>query len=444
MRDFLYLSPYFPPQSRVGAIRPLKFARHLPALGWRPVILADLWPGAGTSAPLLDAVPPDVPVIRDYSARADGTFRAFLRGAPSPTPSPSPTAAAPRRLAPSAQEALSRLGSRLGELVPDALRNPELIPLDDHAAHAVHALRAARRILRAYRCEAIVVNADPYSSLVLGARLARESGLPLIQDLRDPWSVCELRRPLRPTLSAAAVDRLERWAVEAAHTVILNTEQARDDYRAHYPDIAAERFTTIRNHGDAGLTGSGTHQGFDRFTLLFLGHFRRFVEGDVLLRALAILRARGVSSDRVQLVVTGDCPEATRDVARSLGVEDMLVRHPFVPYHETGAIMDSADLLVLLNNRTRQRVPAKLYDYATSQRPILAVADSPELERIVSGVPGAHFRGLDDAEGVADVVERELALGRQRVVARGDVGLSSREASAKLAAILDAAAAGRR
>lgn len=435
MRHFLYLSPYFPPISRVGALRPLKFARHLPALGWLPVVLADFWPGAATSAPLLDAVPPDVPVIRDYSARAEGAWRAFLRGAPAPRLD------APKapRLAPAARRAVSGLG----KLVPEALRNPELIPLDDHAPHAAHALRAARRILRVYPCEAIVVNADPYSSLVLGARLARETGLPLIQDLRDPWSVCELRRPLRPALSSAAVDRLERWAVEAAHTVILNTEQARDDYRAHYPDIAAERFTTIRNHGDGGLTACGKHGGFDRFTLLFLGHFRRFVEGDVLLRALAVLRARGVPPERVQLVVTGDCPEATVEVARSLGVADMLVRHPFVPYHETGAIMDAADLLVLLNNRTRQRVPAKLYDYATSARPILAVADSPELERIVSGVPGAHFRGLDDAEGVADVVERELALGRQRVVARGDVGLSSREASEKLAAILDAASSGR-
>ncbi|MFT5993917.1 MAG: hypothetical protein ACI82G_002922, partial [Bradymonadia bacterium] len=35
----LYITPYFPPATKVGALRPLKFVRHLGAHGWRVVVL---------------------------------------------------------------------------------------------------------------------------------------------------------------------------------------------------------------------------------------------------------------------------------------------------------------------------------------------------------------------------------------------------------------------
>ena len=74
-------------------------------------------------------------------------------------------------------------------------------PLGEHALDLPHALRAARTLLREHRPDVILVNADPFAATLLGARLARESGVPLILDLRDPWALCELRRPMRPAIS---------------------------------------------------------------------------------------------------------------------------------------------------------------------------------------------------------------------------------------------------
>ena len=81
MHDFLYLTPYFPPQGRVGALRPLKFCRHLPSLGWRPIVLTDLWSGATLNRRLYEAVPSDIPIVYDYSARASKAFDRFEAGA---------------------------------------------------------------------------------------------------------------------------------------------------------------------------------------------------------------------------------------------------------------------------------------------------------------------------------------------------------------------------
>ncbi|MFT6629615.1 MAG: hypothetical protein ACJA1R_002893, partial [Flavobacteriales bacterium] len=66
----LYITPYFPPATKVGALRPLKFVRHLGAHGWRVVVLTDLRNSDATSEALWDAVPEAVDVQFAYSGRA--------------------------------------------------------------------------------------------------------------------------------------------------------------------------------------------------------------------------------------------------------------------------------------------------------------------------------------------------------------------------------------
>ncbi len=427
MRTFLYITPYFPPQSRVGALRPLKFARHLPASGWRPVVLCDLWPGAQVDLDLLDAVPPETVVLRDWTRRAQPAWRR-LHHAPPPERAPGRV-----RSAPAARGWSSRL--------PAWLNNPELIPLGEHGPRMLDNLRAARRALDAHPCEAVVVNADPYAACLVGARVARERGLPLILDFRDPWAPCELRRPRRPRPVRALVDRLERAVVTQAAAVVLNTETARDDYRAHYADLDPARFHCIRNAFDRELISAGAPQSFDRFSLLFLGNFGRFIKADVLLRALAELRRRGVPPGGLQLVVTGRFPEASWRMAQGLGVQDMVSLHPHVPYRQVGAVMEAADaLLLLIQPRGRQRFAAKFFDYVASPRPVVAVSDNPELRTVMQAVGAGDTVAHGDDAGLADALWALWQQGRRPVRARSADTLSAEHASAALAGLLHAAA----
>nr|WP_172302351.1 glycosyltransferase [Pseudenhygromyxa sp. WMMC2535] len=415
--------------TRVGALRPLKFARHLPASGWAPVVLSDLRPGDDVDPRLEAAVPASTIVIRDYGRAASEVRPSAGRpkAAPQPQPQPQPK-------------------PKPGFF---ARRAEDLNPFGAHVFGVGHALRAARAALRAHpSCEAIMVNADPYAAMLVGARLARESGLPLIHDLRDPWSCCELRRGLRPAPQRALVDRAERWAVEAAHTVILNTKTACRDYRRHYADLPASRFTAIYNHGDPELLrlGQADAEGGalldpPRFVVLFMGNFRRFVEGAAVIQALARVRAAGVGPDQLGLVITGTLPAELREQARAAGVEGMLHDHPFVPVLELGALMDRADLLLSFSHPTAQRIPAKIYDYLVSDRPLLVIADNPELRELVAAAGGGEVHALDAPEAVADAILAAHAAGRGRRIERRLVeGTDSPGAARQLAEILERAA----
>ena len=118
----------------------------------------------------------------------------------------------------------------------------------------------------------------------------------------------------------------------------------------------------------------------------------------------------------------------------------MLVDHPFVPYTEIGPVMRAADLLVALSNRSTQRIPAKFYDYVLAERPMLAIADNQEFGSLVRSAGGERF-GMDEPEKVADAVEAQMKLGRQRTVKRAANGLTTEEASVRMAEVLDSVVA---
>jgi glycosyltransferase involved in cell wall biosynthesis len=420
MRPFLYISPYFPPDSRVGALRPLKFVRHLPARGYRPIVLADA-PAEPGDARLVEALPKEVVVVRDYgraTRRKIFTPKSRVRGVPGVKRWPFE-------------------GSRLHSF----FERPDLVPLGPQALDIPHALAAAERLLDQYDCQAILVNADPFAAAVAGALLARRKRVPLFLDFRDPWALCSLRRPLRKRWVDSTLGKLERFAVSSSERVILNTERTRLDYAEHYRDVPAERFVCIPNHADPTLVPHPADDGAPRgrFTLLFAGTLRRFVEGDVLLALLAALERRGVTGAELGLVIAGKVPTEFLHRAAELGLSDFVELEAPVSYLDVPALLDRADLLVVLSHRDRQRIPAKIYDGALSRRPLLVVTENPELEELATRIGGAVVFAHDAIEPMADFVTKRLTGAREEVCR--DFDWTSELATSRLATLLDDAIA---
>lgn len=433
MRRLLYITPYFPPQTKVGALRPLKFVRHLPEHGWEPVVLCDLKSGDKVDQLLLDAVPEGTEVHWNYST--DGPKNRAKAFATKP---------------PSAQAARGKKKSAFSQLPEKLGWSPEFVPLGAHRLDMAAAKRAGRALLSTQTFDAIMVNADPYASMLVGDALSQEFGVPVVHDLRDPWSVCDLRRQSRPRPQRRWVDKTERGLVERCGAMVLNSEATVATYRQHYADIDPERFACIRNHGDAELIAgpnpgskSGASPGEGQFQVLFLGNFRRFLQGDALMEAFAELKANGHTANDIVLVVTGKITEEARALAASIGVEDMLVDGDFVPYTRIGPAMARADLLVALSNASRMRIPAKFYDYATSTRPILVVADPAhtELRRMTEQLDGAAFANISSPEEIAERIAEGMGSAATRTGAgpydRSSAGLDSSTATESLVHVLN-------
>lgn len=402
----LMIAPYFPPVSVVGARRPLMLVRHLPDHGWHPVVLAAR-PGLERTDPTLaELVPTDIPVVREYGRAA----------------------------------ATSPLEDRQE---PRERRRPlwhwdagYATPLDRYLWSTPAAIRTAMRLVREYRPRVVHVCADPWSPLLAGLALKRRTGLPLVVDLRDPWSLQSSKMVLRPPPTRWAVRAIEARVFRAASKVVLNSEDAREAYVAAYRGrIPEDRFTVVRNAFDLELFDDQPADPSRAFTVVHFGHFRRLVPGEPLLRGFARFVARaGLSPDAARLRLVGGAREEDREIASELGLEAYLDYLPTIPYRQGLSLLRSADVLALVSVGENARVvPAKLFDYFAARRPILAITDQTEPARLVTGAGAGLVAPPEDPERIAAALS-DL----KRLVSRPDRGDVPEAAVAPFAASVQA------
>ena len=427
MPHCLYLSSAFPPIAQVGGLRAYKFARHLPAAGWRVTVLCAPVPAATADDGLLAQLPADVGVVRGWGrpedALVDERSEAGLFDGSGATSSP--------------------LRGRLAALRRKQLP-PDFLPLGRREIpRAWHGLAAAEAVIEEERPDVILASIDPEATMVAGARLSQRHGIPLVLDFRDPWATCDLRRGARWPLQRRLVDAIERGAVEQAAAVIWNTETARTAAAAHYGPELAAKFSVVRNHHDSGLIGRSVAQQPDAqgpFRLLILGRLRKYVEGAVLFRALALLRAAGVTAEQLLVEIAGTVPVESVRFATELGVGDFVKVKGSVPHAEIGEAMARADLLLALTHASMQRIPSKLYDYLATDLPVVVLADNPEIAAMTAEFAGVAQLPLDDAAGLASALATAMAKRGERF--DRDVScFDSRVATGQLSAILRQAVA---
>lgn len=420
MPRLLLIAPYFPPIGVVGAKRPLMLTRHLPAQGWTPVVLAADPAGERTDASLLDAVPADIEVVRPYRAP-------FSRA---PSPPASGLTDGPR-------------GTLFGW-------DPgNFTPTDRYLWGTPAAIRAGRALVDAHALRAVLVTADPWSGLLAGLAVARSRHLPLVVDLRDPWSLQQAKMRLTPPPVRALIRALERRVFRAAAAIVLNTEAARDAYVAAYDGVVpAGRFHAVRNAFDAGLFRAASPAPSARWTVVHYGHFRRLVPAEPLLEGFArfvALAGRGPAEARLLLV--GSLPRSAEARAAELGLAPYLEVRPPVPYAESLEVLGGADVLALVaTGGMALTIPAKLYDYLAAARPILALTDQPEPARLVAGGELGEVAPPGKPEEVAQALlrlwQRTQGPGRGALDPARLEGFTARAQARAMAKILDGAVSG--
>lgn len=421
MPRFLMIAPYFPPMGVVGAKRALYLARNLPAFGWDAVVLAADPARDNQDASLARALPPTVPVAYDYGA----PFRRRKQSGAAPKPR---------------EKRVTLRGRDL----------PLVWPFDPYLTDAPWALRAALRLVREHDVKAVHVCADPFSAFFVAMELRRRTGLPLVLDLRDPWSLHPGRAAMRPWATRAVIDWVERAAFRAAGKVVLNTEDALEAYRTHYARVLpAAHFTAIRNAFEPGLFGpEPPAPRAAAFTVLHYGYFRRFVPSRPLLEGFAgFVRSAALAPGQARLTCLGGLrPEDEAEVAR-LGLGAFVDARAALPYEDSLPLLRAADVLaVVVEPRMGLCVPAKVYDYIGAGRPILAVTDNPEVERIVRSVRG-QVVPLGDAGAVAAALGLLFERARQGEAAAPDPaiveGFTARTQARRMGAVLDEVVGGR-
>ncbi len=428
-RRYLLISPAFPPMSRIGAKRALHLCRNLPHFGWEPVVLAAPPRDNHVDPRLAESLPPAIVVSRGYSGVLRSLVHRLMHFRALPfeeTPVNRQRRLRERRV----------LGQDLGFLTP----------FDQYFYDTAAAVRQGLALVRRHELEAIQVSADPWSALLAGYAIHRLTGLPLVPDLRDPWSLHEAKMALRPALTRAIVRHVEHAVFRRSARIVLNTEAARDAYREAYDGrIPSGRFTFVRNAYDPGLFAPVPQVKAPVFRVLYFGRFSRFVEPTILLRAFrAFVEREALVPSQARLAFAGGLRQPDLASIHEHGLAEHVDVLGYVPYHDSLALLRSAHVLCLVAGPERTlQIPGKLYDYLAARRPILAISANEELNRILADSrSGTSARYDDGASGAVRLGELYGRFQRGESFDLDSAAIApyaAREQARALASILDQA-----
>lgn len=386
----LLIAYYFPPIAATGGMRPLNFCRQLPSYGWAPQVLAtdhqSVLPPHAMDRKLLDRVPADVGVMRVSHPNPMGRLlglRDRLKQLVTQGRNWSSVQGAGDSVDPptSVEESASLSRACLRFLMEILLEFP------DPQCHWLRpAVRACVNMPVEKRPDVIWATGGPWTSLLVGKRLAEKFNVPFIADFRDPW-VGGFEFFSSKTLHRKA-QGLERGVCAAAARVILNTEELRLRFCAVYPEWQ-HKFVTITNGypeelravssfpGNAGMVTRT--EGSDVSTLE-LCHFGT-VYGNrsplALFQAIQELLAEGmVQASRLRLKFVGawDVHDpACMQLAKVLEEGGVLRLVPPVSHQECLQEMARSNVLLILQPDYPLQVPAKIYEYIVAGRPLLVI-----------------------------------------------------------------------
>ena len=334
-RKVLMICYYFPPMITSGVTRSLEFAKLLPEFGWQPRVLTvkdskDPWNTAREGV-----VPEGICVERTLEWNLAG-LADFLHGCS------------------------CRVARLFGKnLTFNVFRECLCIP-DSQIAwfSTVAALSSARE------CELIYVSCSPFSSSLSAAIVKRLTGLPLVVDFRDAWSLNPHSQLSR--LHSAVIKRLERFVLRTCDALIVNTDGAARLYERAYPEYR-EKIVTIPNGYDA-LTPVGQDVAGGDFQIVHLGSFYGSRNPDALLECLAEL-----GRDDIVFVQVGGTFESYERFKEKVRIRIV----PTLPREGALKLMQEASLLYLKQGWESGvthyvAVAAKTYEYLATGLPILA------------------------------------------------------------------------
>jgi hypothetical protein len=389
MKRIAIISTMFYPFPAVGSVRVTNWARALPNLGYRPLVISRDYGHRASQTTLSAAVHPDVQVIQLLD---DGTV--------APLEDLTKSSPIQGNMGPGRNRFLSNFQRCL---VPDAqiFTWKRLYP-------------RIRDIVAAAKPDVILSTCPPFSILAVARKLKQELGVPWIADYRDPMLLDDRYRPhgwarvFWPRF-ANFEQRVYEQADAILHAVPLHARWA----RMRYP-FARRRCAILRHPVPQDLLSNSLEPLPSEFpgrrSICVVGFIRPDVVG-LLARAIQKLVAEDPTQFDLELRLVGRNLDDPRPIEGILGPRLVItgrVRHDIAKRHIAGA-----DVLVNAVSSERRRVvnvSSKLFEYAAARKPILSINSTrtdKKLLRQLAVVDVSHPNVENVCEALRTALQRD-------------------------------------
>lgn len=391
------ISPHFPPSTLAGVHRARHLAKHLPAAGWKPIVVCvdERDHEEPLDPALADLLPREIEVIK-------------VRAAPA---------------------SLTRLAG-----------------IGDVSLRAFLGLRRTLlHLFRTRRIDAVMITGSPFYSMLLAPEIKRRHGVPVLVDFQDPWvSAWGADQPLlsKAGLAHRLAVALEPSPLRATDFVTTVSEVQNAELVKRYAWLDANRmaaipiggdpddFTMLRDRGpaDAALVDDpeGIHFSYVGTCLPRAeGLFRALFRGFVHLRSDEPALAKRI---RFHFVGTsnqpgGDGTYRVRPIAEAEGAGDSVHEMPQrLPYFQALNWLLHSQGLLLIGSDESHYTASKIYPALMSGKPFISLFHrASSAHAILSSAGGGRAFAFETSEELMALAKplaealRALALQPQSV-----------------------------
>lgn len=284
--------------------------------------------------------------------------------------------------------------------------------------HISWARAAAYLALRLRRPEhfAIITSGPPHMTHEGGRRLSIRTGLPLVMDMRDPWSLSpRLYEGHASPVWYRLAERYEKAAVERAALIVANTAPARDALAERYPARSNDMIAVMNGADDDPLPPSAHST---RFLIRYAGTIYTRMDPLFLLRGAArVVRELQLTPADFGVDFLGafDGPGQIQisAIARNEGIADFVTVTARQPHAKAMEFMAGATMLVTFAGWSNITIPAKTFECMRFDAWLLALSDRGSANDLLLQNTGADSLDTEDVDAIAAAITRRYQAFRR-------------------------------
>jgi glycosyltransferase involved in cell wall biosynthesis len=397
MRRVLLISYTFPPVGGAGVQRSAKFTKYLPLHGWQVSVLT----AANPSVPLYDeslcaGIPADTAIERTTTWEPSYALKTKITGS-------------------KRGQTVGGIATKLKSLVRNSAT--ALLQPDPQILWGPGAIRGGTRLIEKTHHDAIIATGPPFSSFLTGSRLSRRFDLPLVLDYRDEWDISNAHWENRTTRGFLhrLQQRMQVRVLRQADAVLTTTE------------ASAERIRSIVKRANSSAVVNCVYNGYDpddftgapmpanrtKYRITYVGTLWNLTSIEPLVEGIRRLeKSDAQAAGCLEIVVAGRRTAEQEAILRRLeSTACSLVRRDYVPHEDAIRLMYDSDRLCILLTDTPDAgrvVPAKVFEYIATGKPLLTIAPKGEVWSILENYHDAGLCVPHDVGSIATALGRML------------------------------------
>jgi glycosyltransferase involved in cell wall biosynthesis len=349
MKKVLMIAYEFPPIGGVGIIRTLKFSKYLSKFGWSPHVLTVKNRDRIDTSPGYDSIPENVQAYRSYNILNNLSL---------------------------VEAGFRRLGIISKIVIPDAYIG--WIPM---------AVQKGKKIIEKENIDVIYVTCSPFSSALIGAKLKALTGLPLVIDFRDSWTIDPHYPDYLFDFLEILDEKWEKYVFSSADFILTATEGIKDGYLEKYPFIES-KIVCVTNGFDTTDIPAYVKP-FDKFTVTYTGFFYGVQSPEYFFEALEIiLKNNLIPEDEIQFLWAGRDAPFVQNLMKHYHIENICNYIGLVSKKEADELLYRSQMLLFVIGYSdkislKSTLTGKIFPYLASGKPILTlVPDGPAKDMI--------------------------------------------------------------